>query len=265
MRNIVTPQNFTPTSNSMLKVWNTIILMSIMVFHLTASPDEWPVLVEAQQDIEWSLTFAPADQPGVNSFGVIACKPNVQVSLNQLGYAVITPSMIVSGPIFPLNQYSIEIMGPLTDTVFCDQIGEEVMVVAEDPEGNTCMTSITVQDKLKPTLICMGDTLACNVDIDTINFENFIDSIYDNCDGDVDLFYTYAVTPLQCNPDNIVSFIKVNWTATDDYGNFTTCTDTIFLLRPPIDSIVFPNDTIISCVDVLALVCVWASHWHYSP
>ncbi len=205
---------------------------------LNASPDEWSSFVTTDSAEEAWMVSA------------MSCKPSVQVSLDQQGMAQIMPSMLVTGPEFGWDQYEVDIMGPLNDIVSCDQIGQELMAVVEElPTGNTCMSTLVVLDKLSPLLICTGDFIPCNTDIDTLQFINFVNVLEDNCDEELDLFYTFSVTAVDCNPQNIVSYIKVNWTATDDYNNFSTCSDTIFLVKPNIDEVVFPNDTVVSCTD----------------
>jgi hypothetical protein len=134
----------------------------------------------------------------------LACNLSVQVSLNQEGWAIITPGMLVMDPDFPLNMYTIDIMGPLADTVYCEQIGEEVMAAVDElPTGNTCMSQLHVEDKLKPYLDCSNDTIPCNVDIEALEFTMFLDSLSDNCDEDVSVYYTYTITNLNCDPNGI--------------------------------------------------------------
>ncbi|MEO6133151.1 MAG: HYR domain-containing protein, partial [Saprospiraceae bacterium] len=181
----------------------------------------------------------------------LSCKPNVNVSLGQGGYAVLTALLLVNAPAYPANQYDVDIMGPLNDTVFCAQLGQDVMVlVTELPTGNACMSSVHVEDKLKPILVCTSDTLPCNVDIPSINFESFIESVSDNCDPDPTLWFSYTIQNLPCNSNGFTQLISVIWTATDQSGNSSTCQDIIYLKKPQISQIMFPANITVSCVNV---------------
>nr|MDQ3017275.1 HYR domain-containing protein [Bacteroidota bacterium] len=179
----------------------------------------------------------------------LACLPNVNVSLNQNGFAVLTSIELVAGPEYLPFQYDVDIMGPLNDTVFCAQLGQYIMVVVTDPTGNSCMSTVHVEDKLRPVLTCTPDILPCNVDIATINFEDYLDVVTDNCDPDPDVYYSYVIQNLGCNPHGYTQQILVTWTATDQSGNSATCQDIIYLRKPSLGQIVFPPDITISCVN----------------
>ncbi len=199
----------------------------------------------------WDGTMQQTNQENGNEpLLTLACKPNVNVSLGQGGYAVLTALLLVNGPVYPANQYAVDIMGPLHDTVYCAQLGQDVMVVVTElPTGNSCMSSVHVEDKLKPVLVCTSDTLPCNVDIFSINFEDYIDAVYDNCDPAPALWYSYTIQNLGCNPNGFTQSINVIWTATDQSGNSSTCEDVIYLKKPSINQIVFPANVTVSCVN----------------
>ena len=180
----------------------------------------------------------------------LSCLPNVNVSLGQGGFAILTPFMLVNAPQYAVNQYVVDIMGPLTNTVYCAQLGQELMVmVTEIPTGNSCMSTIFVEDKLKPVLNCTPDVLPCNVDIATIDFEDYLEPVIDNCDPDPDVWFSYVIQNLPCNANHYTQQILVTWTATDNSGNSATCQDIIYLRQPALGEIVFPPDISVSCVN----------------
>ena len=228
-------------------LWAATCLL-MMAGSLTASPDEWPAMSfytpdDLTQEISTPGLLAPPPQ-------AMSCRPAVQVSLNHLGYAVVTPSMLVKAPAYPWDEYEVDLMGPLDDTVFCAQIGEELMAVVEEiPTGNTCMSTLTVEDKLPPTLSCTDDTVKCTVDIPSLDFLSFIDTVYDNCSEEVELSYVYAVTEFDCDPSGMAGKIDLTVTATDENGFSSTCTQVIWLEKFTLDDVVFPPDTILGCVD----------------
>lgn len=231
------------------------MLVTSTVYSVSAAPDEWLPQVKGDNltawnffseisEDEYTLTQPPAQMVA------LSCLPEVNISLGQEGYAAITALTLVNAPQYPPHMYEVDIMGPLTDTVYCAQLGQELMVVVHElPTGNSCMSSIFIEDKLKPVLVCTSDTLPCNTDIPTIDFENYIESVTDNCDSNPTLWYSYVVQNLPCNPHHFTQQILVTWTATDDSGNSATCQDIIYLRKPALGQIVFPPNISISCVN----------------
>ncbi len=217
-----------------------------------AAPDEWLEQHTADQVKPWNL-FEEMETEGrdhaASSAVALACKPHVNISLGQGGFAVLTSITLVLAPQYPPHMYVVDIMGPLTNTVYCEQIGQSLMVlVTELPTNNSCMSTIYVEDKLPPTLICAADTIPCTTVIEDIDFESFIETVYDNCDADPTLWYSYTIQNLACNPHHLTQRVTVIWTATDDSGNSSTCIDEIYLKKPAIGQIVFPPNTSVSCV-----------------
>lgn len=214
---------------------------------LQGSPIDW---IHAFQEENIFPFSSPGQEETQLPPVALSCKPEVNVSLGLGGYAVLTSIMLVNAPAYPPFQYEVDIMGPLNDTVFCDQIGQELMVVVTElPTGNSCMSTVFIEDKLRPVLTCTPDTLPCTVDIPSIDFEEFIDGATDNCDDDLDYTYSYTVQNLPCNPNGLTQQISVLWTATDDSGNSTSCQDIIYLQKPGLAEIDFPADITLSCVN----------------
>ncbi len=223
----------------------------LFVQSLSASVDKRMDDPNDNQAKSWTICW-DGKENNVDDASVLAlaCKPNINVSLGLGGYAVLTALTLVNAPVYPANLYHVDIMGPLHDTVFCAQLGQDVMVlVTELPTGNSCMSTVHVEDKLKPTLVCTSDTLPCNVDIPSINFESFIEAVYDNCDPDPDLWFAYTIQNLPCNPNGFTQVINVTWTATDQSGNSSTCVDVIYLKKPQISQIMFPANITVSCTN----------------
>jgi len=231
----------------------TLIFLFVQAISLSASSGEKMDDLKDNALKGWNICWEGkqiGSEDGIESMVTLSCKPDVNVSLGQGGYAVLTALLLVNAPAYPANQYEVDIMGPLNDTAFCDQIGQDLMVlVTELPTGNSCMSSVFIEDKLKPVLVCTSDTLPCNVDIPNIDFESLIESVSDNCDPDPLLWYSYTIQNLPCNANGFTQSILVNWTATDQSGNSTTCQDIIYLKKPLLSQIVFPADISVSCVN----------------
>lgn len=244
-------------SVSKRKGYGLSLLISLIIFcgqfsQLSASPQEWMYYFE-DDNCNWSsveICATHTDLPIAKSAMALSCKPEVNISLGAGGFAVLTAITLVNAPDYPAFLYDVDIMGPLNDTVFCDQVGQEVMVVVtEIPTGNSCMSTVFVEDKLRPVLTCTPDTLPCNVDISTIDFLSYLDGATDNCDDDLDIYFSYTIQNLPCNPHHFTQQILVIYTATDDSGNSTSCQDVIYLKKPALGQIVFPPDITVDCVN----------------
>ncbi|HSF89464.1 MAG TPA: hypothetical protein VLA46_08615, partial [Saprospiraceae bacterium] len=245
----------THSNQFLLRMLIFCMLLSGAVFTVSATPDEWLPQIKGENLTSWNFfaeisedEYALSEQP--SQMVALSCLPEVNISLGQGGYAAITALTLVNAPQYPPHMYEVDIMGPLSDTVYCAQLGQELMVVVHElPTGNSCMSSIFIEDKLKPVLVCTSDTLPCNTDIPTIDFESYIESVTDNCDSDPSLWYSYVVQNLPCNAHHFTQQILVTWTATDDSGNSATCQDIIYLRKPALGQIVFPPNISISCVN----------------
>lgn len=245
----------THSNQFLLRMVISCMLVAGAAFTVSATPDEWLPQLKSDNLTAWNFfgeisedEYALSEQSA--QMVALSCLPEVNISLGQGGYAAITALTLVNAPQYPPHMYEVDIMGPLTDTVYCAQLGQELMVVVHElPTGNSCMSSIFIEDKLKPVLVCTSDTLPCNTDIATIDFESYIESVTDNCDSDPTLWYSYVVQNLPCNANHFTQQILVTWTATDDSGNSATCQDIIYLRKPALGEIVFPPNISISCVN----------------
>jgi hypothetical protein len=115
---------------------------------------------------------------------------------------------------------------------------------ATDDCGNssTCSASIFVQDTTAPVITCPvipNDTIDCPL-VPTFGLATATDA----CDAVVDITFADVTTPGTCSAELTVTR---TWTATDDCGNSSTCSASIFVqdTTPPVITCpVIPNDTI---------------------
>ena len=184
-----------------------------------------------------------------------ACNDNVQVSLDENGQATITSTMILEGEneacteeAYPLGGYYQTMLlsplgAPLGNTVDCSDVGQTIIVkVTNVVSCNSCWGSVSVEDKLGPTLECPpAIQVACDEELNAatpIAYEpcgtsNVIVNLTDETTLDDDM----------CDDGLVV--ITRTWIAFDEQGNESEpCTQTIEITRPDVD---FPEDIIWTC------------------
>lgn len=118
-------------------------------------------------------------------------------------------------------------------TYDCDEIGLNMLVVQfSDAAGNmnTCMSTVTVQDNLAPTVVfCPADeTIECDGSTPPV-----IEPIFtDNCPGGFTVNYMPEFVPACPN----TGVITRTWTATDQMGGTAVCTQVITIVdtEPPV-------------------------------
>lgn len=214
----------------------------LLPFEARSAVDDWPAYLSA-------APYDPIEESYENrSAMAMACISSLNVSLDQTGHATLTPGMLLLSHQYPLNMYVVDIMGPLNDVVSCNEIGQSLMVsVREIPTGNICMSTVNVEDKLRPVIICSNDTIPCSSDLQTLDYLSFLDYVYDNCDDDPAVFYQYTITDLNCDPNGMAGFVDITYTATDNYGNTNSCAQRIYLRKYTLEEVAFPADTMINC------------------
>lgn len=126
---------------------------------------------------------------------------------------------------------------PCTNTRFaesvkfcCSDVGESIMVefAVYDVAGNsnTCMVTVSVQDKLPPVITCPDTAYVdCWEDITNLHLTGE-PTAYDNC---CDPVVTFSDSDAgQCNLDTVYRV----WTATDEGGRKAQCTQVIIPVNP---------------------------------
>ncbi len=185
-----------------------------------------------------TLTVTVGNQPAQ----AVSCKSEVQFSLDSLGKAVITPEMLLVGSGYDYNSFGVMLMDmhgqPLPGNMLtCEYLGQKVMAkVVNSCSGNSCWSTITVEDKLPPVIECFNDTMTCVV------FRNYIGPrVYDNCDDNPTIVLLDERIEPMCH-DTFLKKVTRKYVAVDHSGNVSdTCTQMIFLERIRFDSIVFPD------------------------
>src|SRR6188768_3077541 len=98
----------------------TCLLLTGYLSNLLASPDEWMTKVNDSNLSAWNFyvdSYSSSEDISAPSTVEVAlsCLPHVNISLGQGGFFVLTALTLVNAPQYPANQYTVDIMGPLTN------------------------------------------------------------------------------------------------------------------------------------------------------
>jgi hypothetical protein len=177
---------------------------------------------------------------------VAICDEHTVVSLNETGVATLSASSVDNGSYDNCTLDSMFVRRMIdncnitsnanfgqTVTFCCADVAlSPIMVVfrVKDKAGNynDCMVSVTVQDKIAPTITCPADvTLNCGTDISNLSLTGGSATGTDGCSG-VNVTYTQDTVSWNCGSGVINRY----WRATDVGGRFAVCTQIITLRDP---------------------------------
>ena len=186
----------------------------------------------------------------------IACNDNVQVSVDPATDGTctvdLTADMVLEGDPDPNVNYQLDVMQGV-NVLFTginvvsfsahDYLNQTLTVKVTDlSSGNSCWSSILIEDKAAPEVICNTVTIACTEDYNNVPFP----PAYDNCDlaPDVQMFDQYFVDTDVCDDNQVV--VMRGFIAIDDQGNESAgCYQSIIIQRPT--DVDFPNDIMWEC------------------
>ncbi|MCF8244057.1 MAG: hypothetical protein K9J37_02955 [Saprospiraceae bacterium] len=177
---------------------------------------------------------------------ILTCENSVQVSIDQDGVSEILPDMLLEGTYNTYGSFTVEIYTQpgvfLGNTVTCSQVGMTLVGKVKDScSGNSCWSTMIIEDKLKPYFECptVPIEIPCDAIIDSIPAP----LVFDNCDDSIEVH----MVGYQVNNTNMCNgvWITRNWTAQDDHGNTGYCSETLHISpNGPVD---FPKDTTWTC------------------
>ncbi len=207
---------------------------------------------------------------GFSQHCTLTCIENLQVSLNTDCEAEINYRMVLQDPDNPftcspngISAYKIVVMTqdsiPLTSspTVSCDFIGQTLTVKAKHwLTGNSCWSTIKIEDKIAPRLTCNDIEIWCNENVAPVNEG-----------GTIPLPIVSNICPEECEAltfvyeDNLISAtcldelaaagndakIERKWTVCDPSGNCSSCTQNILLRSVNLSEVSLPQNLILSC------------------
>lgn len=168
---------------------------------------------------------------------VLTCENSVQASVDQDGVSEIFPDNLLEGSYNTYDAFQVGIftqMGlPLGNTITCNEIGMTLIgKVTDECSGNSCWSTIHVEDKLPPVISCPIAPKIIPCDSDPLAI--IAPTVLDNCDDSVAI----NMVGYQVNNTNVCNgvWITRNWDAVDNYGNHAYCTE-ILRIEPngPVD------------------------------
>lgn len=178
-----------------------------------------------------------------NTPGPASCLGNVQVSLSQNCEVTVLPQMLLIGGPYDYSSYAVMIFnkdGSLVpnNKFNYSHIGKSFTAkVINVCSGNSCWTTILVEDKIKPKILCINDTIDC-----TLMKSYLKPFISDNCDPyPKQILVDEFVENTPCN-SLYSKIVTRTYKAKDASGNESgNCTMNIYLKRINLDSIDYPD------------------------
>ena len=189
------------------------------------------------------------NEPGILNVAVgnphlaMACKSQIQVSLDNDCNVTVTPGMVVAGNLVPTAPYIVMLTdaqgNALPNNVLThEHIGKMITAkLIEGCSGNSCWGKIQVEDKTPPVMIC-NDT----VEVACYKMDEYPGPLTtDNCTSVIKInTLDSLVKPLYCHPD-YTTFVDKTYQAVDKWGNKSSiCKQTIAVKRIALDQIEFP-------------------------
>ncbi len=202
--------------------------------------------------------YAPATldvSTGVMDAAAISCISNINVSLNEQCRFEVTPNVLIAGEFNPMSPYQVMLMDVHGNTIpgatlTKEHLGQKIMAKLIDGcGGNSCWSTILVEDKIPPVTFCRDIILPCHLlDAYVGPFET------DNCGEPIEnILLSERITPLDCN-DDFIKYIDRDYQAKDKAGNISrVCEMRISVARPDVSLIIEPED--VSMVNGNPLIC----------
>ncbi len=222
-----------------------------------------------------SLTLTTNDPPGpcpavsdqvVLTYATpapLVCNDTVRISAPPSCPVTVTPDMALEGDVLD-DLYTITIFTAqgqnLGNTVTAQYFGIPLTIrVRDNCSGNFCLTTAIVSDVLPPTFSsCQNITLPCVVNNFTPGYLDTVlkvpgarPTVADNCTPTT-LTYQDVWINVGCNETfqgqtDLTGYVRRTWTASDDYGNTSSCVQFLYFKRLRAQDLTLPTDVTVSC------------------
>lgn len=186
----------------------------------------------------------------------LAFNDNLQISVGQTCEAIITKDIVLENDndcpddvIVTLSTTNGAFIASGTNQALLPSgfEGTIIQITLTHPNGLTGTTNAVIEDKLKPFFTqCDDITIDCTTPVEPAAAA--VVSATDNCDANVTLnVNTISTFGPNCSGGTAIYSIIREYTAVDDFGNDSTCVQTIIIDRPDLSQVVFPADIAIDC------------------
>ncbi len=183
----------------------------------------------------------------------MACRGNLGMSVGNNCTIVITPELLLTAPDACLGAKKVTLSskgGAIAgNTVTLPYLNQLIFATVTDiATGNSCTSTIFVEDRTPPQLVLKDITVPCTVtDFKPTNPLIGYPTVTDNCDTDVQINYTDEILKPNCAISPNVMEITRYWTALDRFFNQSTWSQKIFIQKEPLSKVIFPENAVISC------------------
>ncbi len=190
-----------------------------------------------------------ADAAHLVMCGQISCKGNINFSLDSLCMGVLTPGALLSPVASPLFAYEITVKdqwGNAHENKFDgSDIGKCFSVTIRDTfcGGNSCWSTVCIEDKYAPRIVCDTDTVSCA----RFMLGGLEPEVIENCGTATVTLLDERIFALPCDPD-FIKRIERDYIAVDGSGNVSEkCTWVLYIERANIYETITPKDTVFQC------------------
>ncbi len=175
----------------------------------------------------------------------ISCKSNVQVSLDQNGEALLTPSLFLSNASDCTGPFVVTITANasvVTDnTLRCAQVGQNIIAQVTDSDSQvSCWSTVSVADYNPPKFVNCADIYVPCYTTATIDEISTV-TVQDNCDPTPIVTFLDSETTFGC--DTYSKIITRTWNAEDNQGlQATPCVQNIYFETVTLAEISIPDN-----------------------
>jgi len=180
----------------------------------------------------------------------LVCNNSISVALDNTGNTTIYAPMLLQSSNGCSNNFTISIEdedgnqhGQQLNAALIDQL--LTATLTHPASGNSCTTTITLIDNQPPVIDCSSDTVFiwCNTPLGSLETPSVTDNVSPS--DSIQFTYTDMMVDLACNDSvgnvPVTAYLQRTWTATDEHGNSTQCTQHIYLKKATLMMVEFPK------------------------
>lgn len=212
----------------------------------TSAGGPYTVILENDNTNDCTAVATVEVQLGVSG-GAMACIGDANIALDSDCTLEVTPELVLQGAVPADAVYDVIVMDPqgnmLAEPIITgDHIGVPMTIKVVDVcTGNSCWSSITVNDNIAPIVVAQDVTIDCN-DMTSLALPTATDNCFVLSSTDDITLVGESNENLDCDPD-YTNIITKRFVAIDDEGNVSDTVDQqIFLERIDLSLIVFPEN-----------------------